>query len=261
MKIHIELSLHTGTGSIEIPIHYNHIVQGAIYHSIDKELAAFLHDKGFTSGSRTFRMFSFSGLYGQFSMNRVKKTIAFTGRVKLTISSPVDEFCQSVVSTLLTRGSLTLNDFLLEVQQVQIKKMAVTGETVLLQTLSPIVLYSTLLRADGRKYTCYFQPRDPDYEQLLGENLRKKYQAIYNEKPPLGEITVKPVGEQKLKIINYKGFIIKGYAGRIRLEGPQPLLQMAVDGAVGGKNSQGFGCVKVVGGKVKKRKGGERKDD
>ncbi len=247
IKIHIELSLHTGNGSIEIPIHYNHIVQGAIYHSIDKELAAFLHDKGFVSGSRTFRMFSFSGLYGQFRMDRVKKTIAFTGKIKLTISSPVDEFCKSLVNTLLTRGSLRLNDSLLEVQQVQIKKMTVPGEKVLLQTLSPIVLYSTLLRADGRKYTCYFQPRDPDHERLLGENLRKKYQAMYKEEPPAGKITVKPIGEQKLKIINYKGFIVKGYAGRIRLKGPQPLLQMAVDGAVGGKNSQGFGCVEVVG--------------
>ncbi len=53
---------------------------------------------------------------------------------------------------------------------------------------------------------------------------------------------------QRMKIINYKDTIIKGYTGKLRLSGPKELLQLAVDGGIGSKNSQGFGCVEVIDG-------------
>lgn len=46
--------------------------------------------------------------------------------------------------------------------------------------------------------------------------------------------------------MKYKGFIVKSYSGRLFLEGPRSLLQMAVAAGLGSKNSQGFGCVKIV---------------
>jgi len=231
-KIHIEIYLNAGIDGLELPIHYNHMVQGALYNSIDNDLAEFLHDKGFMMGNRTFKMFSFSRLNGPFQLNREKNKITFTGKIKLVVSSPIDDFCQSLVNILLTRGSMLFGKPKLEVSKVYIKKMEVSGE-------------NTLLRPDGRKYTCYFQPGDPDYERLLGENLRKKYQAIYGKEAPSGEVKVKALGRQKLGVIKYKGFIIKGYSGKIQLTGPQSLLQMGVDSGLGSKNSQGFGCVEV----------------
>jgi len=54
------------------------------------------------------------------------------------------------------------------------------------------------------------------------------------------------VREQDLKVIRYKGTIIKGWMGKYRLTGKPELLTVALDAGLGAKNSQGFGCCEVV---------------
>ena len=246
IKIHLEIFLKPENQErLIMPIHYNYLVQSAIYNSIDAELACFLHEKGYTAEKRTFKMFSFSLLHGRYSIDKVNKTIEFEGEIKLTVSSPMDDFCQSLVNVLLTRGSIQLGTQQLQILKILAHNQVVKNEKVTVRTLSPVVLYSTLMRPDGRKYTVYFQPGDPDYERLLNENLYKKYRAFFGIEPPEEKVNVKPLGIQRMRIINYKNTIIKGYTGKLLLTGPIPLLQLAVDGGLGSKNSQGFGCVGV----------------
>ena len=45
------------------------------------------------------------------------------------------------------------------------------------RTYRPIVTYSTLLRPDGRKYTCYFQPGESDFQALGCREPRPEVQA------------------------------------------------------------------------------------
>jgi len=208
-------------------------------------LALFLHDQGFFSGGRVFKLFSFSRLIGQYKINKTNDMISFFGEIRLIISSPVDKFCQSLVNILLTRGYMQFGKEKLEVTKVYLKKLEINDDKIVVKTLSPIVLYSTLFRPDGRKYTCFFQPGDPDYNRLITENLRKKYHAIHGKEAPPDEVNVVKMGRQNLAIVKYKDFIIKGYTGKLKLEGPRELLQMAVDGSLGSKNSQGFGCVEL----------------
>jgi len=222
------------------------MVQAVIYNSIDSGLASFLHEKGFHDGKRTFKMFSFSRLRGKYEIDKNNNSIIFTGEIRLTLSSPVDDFCQSIVNILLTRGHVKLGEAEVAVEKVYAQKIKVEKETIAVRTLSPVVLYSTLLRPEGRKYTCYFQPGEPDYDKLLNRNLQKKYKAFYETDPPAGEVRARAAGRQRMNIVNYKGTIIKGYSGKLILTGPVPLLQLAVDGGLGGKNAQGFGCVEVV---------------
>ncbi len=244
--MHLEIFLRPAAKALVLPIHYNYLVQSALYHSIEPELAAFLHEKGYTVGKRSFRLFCFSLLQGAYQMDKEKKTIAFEEEIKLTVSSPLDEFCRSLLNTLLTRGSIRLGTQEALVEKVQVCKFGVEKPEVVLRTLSPVVLYSTMLRPDGRKYTVYFQPGDPDYERLLSENLQKKYRAFLGIEPPGQAVNARALGLQKMKVIRYKDTIIKAYAGKVLLSGPLPLLQLALDGGLGSKNSQGFGCVEPV---------------
>lgn len=191
-------------------------------------------------------MFTFSLLKGSYQLNNFNKTISFYGEVKLIISSPLEEFCQSLVNILLSRGSMRLGPQEVEIEKVLANRQIVEQEEVVVRTISPVVLYSTMLRPEGRKYTVYFQPGDPDYNRLLNQNLRKKYQAFYGVEPPVGDVQAKALGLQKMNIVDYKGTIIKGYSGKLLLTGPVQLLQLAVDGGLGGKNSQGFGCLEVI---------------
>lgn len=249
--MHLFITLSSQPG-LELPIHYNHILQGVVYSAIDPRLAGFLHDEGYVSGNRNFKLFTMSRLMGKWDMNQINKLIRFGGDIRLVISSPVIEFCQSLANTLLINGQVFFGTAAVPVREIAVKQLTVKGEKAILRTLSPIVVYSTMIRADGRKYTCYFQPGEPEYDQMVENNLRKKYQALYGSEAPAGEVRVKNLGQLKMNIINYKNTIIKGYSGRIVLTGPQALLQMAVDAGVGSKNSQGFGCVEM-GGIVRRR--------
>lgn len=244
--IHLTIFLKPVKSFIVLPIQYNHIVQAAIYNSIDADLAVFLHEKGFVDGNRSFKLFAVSLLQGVFQINKERKSISFKDTVQLTVSSPVDVFCQSLANTLLKRGFIRLGETQVPVEKVYAQKLKVEKEMVRLKTLSPVVLYSTLLRPDGRKYTCYFQPGEPDYARLLNSNLQKKFKAFYGTEPPEAAVVVNPWGRQKMHIVNYKGTIIKGYSGILRLSGPIPLLQLAVDSGLGGKNAQCFGCVEFA---------------
>lgn len=244
--IHLEIFLNSKSIGITLPIHYNYLVQAALYNSIDRDLAVFLHEMGYTDGTRAFKLFSFSLLYGSYRLNELKKTIHFEGEIRLIVSSPLQDFCQSLVNILLTRGTLRLGPQELEIEKVNVRQFKVNGNQVIVRTLSPAVLYSTLLRPDGRKYTVYFQPGELDYDRLFNENLRKKYRAIGKGEATDEMIKIKPLGLQRMRIITYKNTVIKGYSGKLHLDGPNELLQLAVDGGIGSKNSQGFGCVEIV---------------
>lgn len=245
VKVHIYFSLRP-VGMLELPFSYNQIVQAAIYESIEPELATFLHEKGFESGNRAFKLFTFSRLYGEFEVDKDLNKIIFTNTINLVISSPFDRFCRSIINGILTGEHLRLGNYDVQVEKVAVQQFRVSEERVVLKTLSPIVAYSTFLRSDNRKYTCYFKPGEHNYNLLIENNLRKKYQAFYRNEAPAGEVKVGRFEVIRQNIINYKNFIIEGYSGKIEVTGPRELLQMAVDAGIGSKNSQGFGCVEII---------------
>lgn len=243
----LTIQLHS-TSPISLPIQYNHILQGIIYDSINQELATFLHDQGFQVGKRTFKLFTYSKLYGEYTLQREEGRIVFKSPIQWILSSPVKEFCHSIANGLLFKEQVRFGTNGLEVQDVQVQQPIVEAESIEVTTLSPVVAYSTLTRFDGRPYTCFYQPGDPDFNGIIAENLRKKYLAMHGEgaEIPAGEVNVTSVSPVKQSILNYKNTVIKGYSGKLRLAGPRELLQVAVDAGLGSKNSMGFGCVRLV---------------
>lgn len=240
--MYITLTLDASDG-IVLPIDYNYLVQSAIYHSIDPMLAKVLHELGFVGDGRVFRLFGFSRLQGPLKLNRDNGKIYFKGTLRLVISSPVVDFAQSLANGLLLQGGWRLGNQWVKIQEIHVDSIQVEEEEIMVKTLSPVVVYSTLLRPDGRKYTAYFQPGEPNYNEMITANLRKKYKAYFQSDAPEGQVTVKAKSPLKMNLLKYKGIIIKGYSGVLQLNGPRELLQMAVDGSLGSKNSQGLGCI------------------
>jgi CRISPR-associated endoribonuclease Cas6 len=241
MHICIEMS---GENNIILPIHYNHIVQAFIYKTIDKELADFLHNEGY-GDDRKFRLFCFSNLSGKAKIESNRGNIIFEPPVFLEVASPDSKFCESFANKILKKA-IRLKSNSLEIASIKVDRQDVIKEDITINTLSPITVYSTLKRPDDSKYTCYFQPGEDDFSRIADENLRKKYRAFTGMEPPDGKVSFTPLLQPRLHIVIYKGFVIKGYTGKLRLKGPRELLQMAVDAGLGSKNSQGFGCVKMV---------------
>lgn len=229
---------------IILPLSYNHILQGFIYRTLDDELSEFLHKKGYGTG-RIFKLFACSNIIGRADTKSQSGYIIFERRVLIEISSPIDRLCESFANGLFKKR-LVLGHNTVDVGSLTIDRQDVTSDRISVRTLSPVVAYSTLLKADGKKYTCYYQPGDPDFQRICAENLRKKFVAFALEDPPQEQVMIKPLTQPILHVIRYKDIIIKGYSGELELSGPKPLLQTAIDGGLGSKNSQAFGLIRLV---------------
>ena len=240
MRLNVELN---ATESIRLPIHYNYLIQSLIYHSMDGDFAEFLHDQGYGVEKRKFKLFTFSRLFGQYKITG--REILFTPPVGLIISSPLKEFCQYLLNGLLSQKVIRLGNNVIEVEKVTLNSLQ-AEDGMKIRMLSPVVAYSTFTKPDGGKYTCYFQPGEKEFLRIAEENLKKKYQAFHKLAPPDGKILIKCIRPPRLHLIKYKNFVIKGYSGLLALQGPQPLLQMALDAGLGSKNSMGFGCVEMI---------------
>lgn len=230
-----------------VPIHYNYLIQSAIYAALPAETASRIHDEGFKSGSRTFKMFTFSRLLGQYVLNRQTGTIAFPEGAFLVIASPDTKLFLALMNNLLTKNQMRIGDAVFRIEEMRFEEQKVEDDVLILRTLSPVVVYSTLLKPEGGKYTCYYQPGEKEFERLIASNLAKKYEAFYQKKPPEGAITIRTLSRPRLHVTSYKGTVVKGCTGRLKLSGPKELLQMALDAGLGSKGSQGYGCVERIG--------------
>jgi CRISPR-associated endoribonuclease Cas6 len=229
-----------------LPVHYNHLVQAMLYASLAPERAAALHDEGHVLGSRHFRLFTFSRLFGTFQ--RRGETLHFRGPVALHVASPFADLVSNLAHTWARNGQIVLGRAPLVLEELVVPPQPELAETITVETLSPITVYRTLVALSGKK-TYYYAPFEADFALLCTENLCKKY-AIVQGEPALAEwavqITPLGVGRANQVILRYKGTVIKGWTGRYRLAGPPSLLSLALDAGLGAKNSQGFGMLQLL---------------
>lgn len=242
--MHLSIVLESESGTFEVPVQYNHAVQSAIYQALTKDVGGFFHDVGFDHDGRSFKMFTFSRIFGKSALDKRNMVLKFEGPATLVVSSPIAQFCSSLATGLLKLGTVRIDQAQLHVTSIQVSEPKVCGESIDIKMLSPTVVYSTMTRYDGRKYTCYFSPGEKDFEDLTWQNLCRKYEILTQMEPPFSpryEVEVKC--NPRLSVLNYKGTVIKGYMCFLRLKGPEAMLQVALDAGLGAKNSQGFGCI------------------
>lgn len=241
--MHAYVSFNIDPSAPALPIHYNYFIQSAIYAALPRDVASRVHDEGYSAGKRNFKMFSFSRIMGKFIIDRSAGTIKFPDGAYLVISSPDTEFFLALVNNLLTIKHIRLGDSFLNINEVRFDEQKVADDVLLVRTLSPVVVYSTLLRPEGGKYTCYYQPGESEFIKLINANLHKKYEAFYGKQHPEGDVQITALDRPRQHVTYYKGTVIKGYTCRLKLTGSRELLQIGLDAGLGGKGSQGYGCV------------------
>lgn len=242
--MHITITLEGKT--LILPIHYNHIIQSFIYKHISAKLANWLHSEGYTVGKRRFTLFTFSRLLGKFQFKL--DNIEFYPPIKLKISSPVNTFIQEFVETIMRSNSIKLAQNKLQIVSVEVEPQPKLKKKLTIRMLSPVTIYSTLSKADGAKKTYYYSPFEDEFKELIEQNIKKKYQALYQRESTALSLRIFPknVDRNAEKIINYKGTIIKGWMGTYTLMGSEKLILLAYDAGLGGKNAQGFGMFEIT---------------
>ena len=231
---------------LKLPVQYNYQIQSLLYNNISPELSTFLHDHGFTVEKRAFKLFTFSRLRGKFFLDEKAGAIVFIPPVYLTVSSPIDRFVSELANTLIYKEELRLGKNKLRVQSIRVHPEPRLTENINIKMVSPVTVYSTLLTADGKKKTYYYSPYEAEFVDLIDENLRKKFIALYRKVPRARKLEITPLGRPHQKILKYRDTIIKAWFGNFNLRGNLKILQLAYETGVGSKNSQGFGMFEVA---------------
>ncbi len=224
--------------------HYNHILQSFIYRNLPKNLAKFLHEEGFSHGKRKFKLFTFSRLIGK---SKIKdEFIKISPPVSLKISSPQKEFIIGLINEIMKKQKLKIGENEVEIDNIRVEQKPQFESITKIKMLSPMTVYSTF-KKEGKKKQYFYNPKEKDFSRLIEENLKKKYKAFYG-KDIEGRLEVYPlhIDSKDLKIVYFKGTVIKGWMGRYELRGDERLMSWAWEVGLGAKNSQGFGMFEVI---------------
>lgn len=248
MRVKLTLVNSRGAKTI-LPPNYSRFVQGLIYQFMEKNISEIIHGTGFTDPTtkRSFKMFTFSRLIPSKGARLKDGQLILNGHLKLVIASPVSELLTSLATKILMAQKVQILDQTLIVKKVELEEQVRCEDKALVKTISPITVYSTLLSPEGRKKTYYYSPFEDEFNRLVIENLTKKYRAFTGKNlKPEGYVKPYKVSKKDLKIVTYKGTVIKGWDGVYELSLPPELFVMAMDAGLGAKNSQGFGCVELI---------------
>lgn len=233
--------------TLSLPIHYNHIIQGFIYENIsDRIFRKFLHDEGYKYEKRNFKLFTFSRIDGKFDINPNNKTINFNSPITIVVSSVLEDFINDFGSTLLKKDFLFLGKTEIQLEEISAYKPNINEDKVVITMLSPMVIYSTV-EVHGKKKTIYYKPDDEVFNELIHQNLLKKYKSFYGTDLKESYFHIEPIGKDKMKqvITKYREFIIKGWIGEYEIKATPEIIKFAYDTGLGSKNAQGFGCFEI----------------
>ena len=236
-------------GTISLPVNYQRQLQSFIYRTISPHLASFLHNKGFEFGKRKFKLFTFSRVFGKFRFDGERGQIEFKTPVSFYLSTIYPIIAEEFTENLVKADDIKIGKNTLFLSSVEVFMKKINSKKIKIKMLSPVVVYSTLKKADGTKKTYYYSPFESEFSDLISKNILKKYTAYYGQKPVEKDFKITPlkVSEKRNLIITvYKNTIIKSWTGIYELEGSPELLEFSYCTGIGSKNSQGFGMWEEV---------------
>ena len=206
---------------ITLPLNYNYYIQSMIYNILRDvpEYSAFLHDSGYKCGGLKFRIFTFSSLHGRCGIQN--KMITFYDTIRLEIRSASEEFIFHLRNAFNKRKTVNLKGTELNIISVEMKKNLILQYHINIHTISPIVASKALETG----HTQYFSPLDTEFESIVNNNFKKKFNAFYGIMPT-EDITLYNKSENPRHVITkYHDTIINAYHGEFVLGGNPQYLQ------------------------------------
>ena len=248
----IQIVADVGNG-LTLPINYNYLLAGVIYRFLaesDPEYASFLHNEGYAATKKRFKLFTFSQLMAE--RRRITgDRIHFRSTLTWQVSSPVERFLSHFADTLLTEGQLVLGQRHLLVKDVTVPRVPRFRSEMSFRCLSPIVM-TTVREHRGKQAMHYCMPDDPEFSELIRQNLIRKHEAIRGRVPQDDTLTfrfdtdyIRRRNGRVTRLVDYKGIKIRGVLCPFRVSGSVALIQTGYECGFGDKNSAGFGMAEV----------------
>ncbi len=224
---------------VDLPVHYNRPLQGMFYNLLSQYFGSCIN-----SDEREKKIFTFSRIYPYESFRVESKRLKFKGSFMVYFASPIEELMDCVSKAFSEKELFRIENNLFRLKNHTILKTEVNSP-IMVKTVSPITVYSTITLPNKNKYTHYFSPYSDNFRNLISENIRRKASVLGIDCSGDNTFDISPYGvtEKNEKLLFYKGIIIKGWTGYFVLSGNKKLIRLAFDSGLGAKNSQGFGMV------------------
>jgi len=226
---------------LTLPINYNHIQQATIYNLMSgaEGISDFAHNQGYQYENRTFRMFCFSPLKGNYSVN--DKKITFTENVTFEIRSQSNIFILKMWDSL-KQSRIRLGNAEIGHVDTEITDKTIRNNCIEICTKAPITVFSS--DEDGSKI--FKSPDDEDFYGLIADNFIRKYTAFYGAYPESDIKIDGTMGMDYRKMVTYfHRAPIVGWSGRFVLQGDPGYINFLYNTGLGSKNAQGFGMFDV----------------
>lgn len=238
-----------------LPIDYQYALASWIYatvHSGNSEFGNWLHEKGYSSGNRNYKLFCFSRLF--FRFNPMGDRIQMTSReADFQISFVAEATVEPFIIGLFQNQSLTLGDNKSRVD-FQIKSVERLPDMDFSSGKSQFTLRSPLCLSTSspdKKTATYLSPDYVGYAEYLKSNLFNKYLALFPD-ADLSQIpfSFKVLNRADSKLITIRNgesseTKVRGYLYSFELSSSKELLSFAYSSGFGEKNSMGFGFADV----------------
>ena len=254
------LRLHALEKKPLLPFNYQYPLSAAIYKIIeraDSEFAYFLHNDGYTTGNKHFKLFTFSDIQTPFE-KRGDRMLMTTSAAELTVCFYMPKAAEHFIKGLFMHQRLEIADARSKVSFVvnsieSVAERIPDNGAVLLQPLSPLVAG----RKNERGHYDYRSPEDADFVDCIIYNWLEKWGSVHDasdadiaalrnavavqvhllKHPPQQRlITIKAGTAAETKVRGYTKFTLGVTA-------PKALLELALGAGLGLHNAQGFGCV------------------
>jgi CRISPR-associated endoribonuclease Cas6 len=245
----VKLTLLAAGQATLLPLNYNHAVAALIYETLGNastDFAARLHDEGFSSDGRRFKLFTFSRLMPRRSRLEGNSLRLEDATLTLQVSSPVAEFVEHFVSGLFRAEAFNLAGARFTLQQAETLRVPVFTGRMSFRAFSPVT--ESVRDAEGG--VRFLSPED-DWSEIIRRNLLRKHHALHGCAPAderlswtwdqayLAEAARR--ARRASVLIDIRGIKVRGWLAPFTVEGSTELIELGYEAGFGSRNSMGFG--------------------
>lgn len=185
----------------------------------------------------------FSRIVGKYKI--INGGLSFSSPISFSFASPFDEVIQAVGNQFIKKKFVEVIGVKLKPVQIVVNKPEVESTPIIVRTISPITVRSTLTTYEGKKKTYYYNPYESEFAIQIKNNLLRKSKAV-GLKLKDDSFSIELIGNAKQRISSYKGFVIIAWDGKFKLSGNEKLIELALNWGLGSRNAQGFGMIEPV---------------
>lgn len=217
---------------IVLPFAHFEMLQGLFYKIIshNNELSTSIHN------SKNIKLLCFSDLIGRYSIE--DSNIVYKELMQWEVRCVDDSIIDAISEIIFSKSNYELNHCPFKIVNIKLNSITFGGH-ICFRVKTPIVTNKTY---DGFRH--YYSPNDNEFYEIIKNNLKKKYEAVFNAEYK-DRLEIKCINENSIKkcVTRFKGNYITGWYGEFEINAKPDMINIAYYSGIGSNNSIGFGFI------------------